>query len=601
MFFTDSCSSAKSQANSQAQVLRALNVIQRDLWEGKRRTSAVSRVTMDELCDDHSDAWQNINAEIESVGVDTASVTANQQFIRVWIDKVILEEAGEEDEAWRGGESPPWPASATPREEHVAVMALGSPDKDKADTEQTAVETLAQSAPASLSAEHLVRVPSFSSHRSKDSTWRPFNGPNRDYVQELLAKLFHSVDSIAMENTILLTKRIFHQLDWRNCGFLYRPTIEDEFRDAIHRAKMVLSDERILQLVSDGDKNRDGVIDREEFVELVNELLALFIKGEDDGLQESVAKDSGRGVEYCVREVTKIFADKPSQAILPWGWRLGSTEPTTFIFEYGSTTFMTSEVAPHVTLRSFRVAAFIAARLCVRMIVRALSVWGKELVKNPPHVFDEYQRPIDVVLKVASGFALFEKGKSPSRWDSQLDELQDLMSLVATVDSTGPNAEDATSLLGKISKLRDDTFNVLRLILGFVVALGQLPGTEWRESPPKIENWRRLRMQTRANHIREASRLVLNSQPLMDECQSWMNCNPSLSANALDGLHQAMTLKAAQINIIDDLQNEKQINQLKQGNKIQITIVSAQNLMQGDSNGTYSPIRIATLCCTSCF
>jgi hypothetical protein len=583
MFCTDCYSSARSHANSQAKVLEALNVIQRDLWEGKRQATAVSRVTNDELDDSHSEAWQNINAEVESVGVDPASVAENQQFIRRWIDQVILNEADEEDDGRSDTESAPWPALAAHPDEQVAAMSFGSPDNDKTGTQRTAGDALVQSAQVSSSVGRPARVPSFGSQRSQDSSWQPFEGPNRDYVQKSLAELFLAAESNAMENTILLAKRIFHQLDWLNRGFLFRHIIEDEFRDAISKAKMILSDEQLVQLVSDGDKNRDGVIDRDEFVELISHLLVLFVKGKDEGLQENIAKNSSLGIDYCTREVTKMFANNPSQAILPWGWKRSSTEPAKFIFEHGSTHFMTSDAMPPVTLRSFRVATFVAIRLCVRVIDHALATWSQELIKNPK-VSDEYRQPIDDVLTVASRFALFESGKSSSRWGSKLDKLYELASLVVSVKSTGPEPERATDLLAKLSELRNNTFNVLRLILGFVAALGQLPGSEWQNSPPSIEDWRKLRMETRANHIREASRLVLTSQPLINECLSWLDNNPSLPSEALDGLQQAMTLKAAQVAI----RVEKHMNQFKQRNKVKITVISARNLPIGFTTRMYS-------------
>jgi hypothetical protein len=209
----------------------------------------------------------------------------------------------------RDTESPPWPASATPPDEQVAALSLGSPDNDKAATQRTAGDALAQSAQASSSIERPVRVPSFGSKRSQDSSWRPFEGPNRDYVQKLLAELLLAAQLNAMENTILRAKRIFHQLDWLNRGFLFRHITEDEFRDAISKARMILSDEQLLPLFSDSDKNRDGLIDCDEFVELINHLLILFVKGEEEGLQESIVKNSSLGIEYCTREVTKVFAD----------------------------------------------------------------------------------------------------------------------------------------------------------------------------------------------------------------------------------------------------------------------------------------------------
>ena len=137
-----------------------------------------------------------------------------------------------------------------------------------------------------------------------------------------------------MQNTILLAKRIFHQLDWLNREILFRHIIEDEFRDAISKAKMILSDEQLVQLVSDGDKNRDGVIDRDEFVELISHLLVLFVKGKDEGLQENIAKNSSLGIDYCTREVTKIL-QRPLLGHIAMGLECSSIEPAKFVFGIG--------------------------------------------------------------------------------------------------------------------------------------------------------------------------------------------------------------------------------------------------------------------------
>ena len=143
-----------------------------------------------------------------------------------------------------------------------------------------------------------------------------------------------------------------------------------------------------------------------------------------------------------------------------------------------------------------------------------------------------------------------------------------------SIKSTEPGPERATDLLAKLRKLRNDTFYVLRLILGFVAVLGQLPGSGWQNSPSSIEDWRKFRMETRANHIHEASGLVLTSQSLINECLSWLENNPSLPSEALDGLQQAMVLKVTQVAI----RVEKHMNQFKQCNKVKITVISARNL-----------------------
>jgi hypothetical protein len=79
-------------------------------------------------------------------------------------------------EGRRDTESPPWPALATQPDEQVAAVSLGSPNNDKAGTQRTAGDALAQSAQASSSVERPVRVPNFGSQRSQDSSWRPFTG-----------------------------------------------------------------------------------------------------------------------------------------------------------------------------------------------------------------------------------------------------------------------------------------------------------------------------------------------------------------------------------------------------------------------------------------
>jgi hypothetical protein len=550
-------------------VLEALNVIQRELWEGKRQTSAVSRVTLVELCDDNNDAWSNINAEVEGVGVPSASVAANQEFIRDWIGQVIMEEADEDEPGRQHGESPPWPASATPPEDNMATMTLASPVNTTAGAEHMLLETSTGGTQATPTTEHPRKCSSFSSHRSKDSAWRPFNGPNRDYVQGLLGKLLRLVDlaPTARDRIVLPAKRIFHQLDWRDRGFLFRPTVEDECRDAIHKAEISVSDGQLLQLVSDGDKNRDGRIDRDEFVDFIDELLSLVRDAEEERLQKIVAEDNKRGIEYCRRQIGKIFEENPAHAILPWGWIFNPAEPRRWALSNGVETLLESPDLPYMTLRSFGVAAIVADRLCIRKLERALTKWSEELFQYPPELFDEYQKPIDAVLVAASRFAIFEREKSPSRRNSELDELHELTSLVV-MDGIA-DFENYPS--GELSKLRNDTFDVICNIMGFVEALGQLRDPEYRNSPLSIEHWRKEHIQTRASRINKASEKLLNAKPLVGRFQLWANDHPSLSGKALDGLRQALTLRAAQDSV-----------QLKLANNVKITIVGARNLPKQD-------------------
>ena len=99
------------------------------------------------------------------------------------------------------------------------------------------------------------RPRSAASHRSKNSTWRPIDQPNLPYVQTLLARLFNLQYS---DCEVLIMKRIYHQLDWRDRGYLYRTDIERCYIDASEKTKISIDHKALMNLVTSGDLDRDG-------------------------------------------------------------------------------------------------------------------------------------------------------------------------------------------------------------------------------------------------------------------------------------------------------------------------------------------------------
>ena len=99
------------------------------------------------------------------------------------------------------------------------------------------------------------RPRSAASHRSQNSTWRPIDQPNLPYVQTLLARLFNLRYS---DSEILIMKRVYHQLDWRDRGYLYRTDVERCCIEALKETKFSFDHKALMKLVNSVDLNRDG-------------------------------------------------------------------------------------------------------------------------------------------------------------------------------------------------------------------------------------------------------------------------------------------------------------------------------------------------------
>lgn len=91
------CSSSQSRElqKSEARILQKLNELQLEFQEGRRAAPAFSCVTQDSL--DKEETWKNISLELQSAELGVDTISANQAYIRSWIDQVMLDD--EEDKA----------------------------------------------------------------------------------------------------------------------------------------------------------------------------------------------------------------------------------------------------------------------------------------------------------------------------------------------------------------------------------------------------------------------------------------------------------------------------------------------------------------------
>ena len=96
---------------------------------------------------------------------------------------------------------------------------------------------------------------SVSSHRSRDSDWRPVDGPSPSYVQKMLKKIFHlkyqGCDAIPI-------KRVYNQLDWLERGYLLRTDIERHLTQALSTTILTISNDKLMEIINSCDDNHDG-------------------------------------------------------------------------------------------------------------------------------------------------------------------------------------------------------------------------------------------------------------------------------------------------------------------------------------------------------
>ncbi|KAF2805161.1 uncharacterized protein BDZ99DRAFT_114426 [Mytilinidion resinicola] len=350
---------ATSSANAQAKLLEALNVIHRDYETGQRAAPAFSSVTVADLNTSGNVAWKEIEADIQSEHVPVDLVRQNQAFVRDWIEKVIIEEPEgmERDEAYN--DSPPWPASATPPETSLTRLTLESPLQSPIASQQK-------------------RSASFSSHSSKDSAWRPVDGPNPDYVQGLLKKVLQLENSVLSDEIRVkrIAKRVYHQLDWTGRGFLYRFTVQDEFRKVLDLIDIDVSDSTLASLVSVGDKNKDGKIDLQECEDLLVSLISLVDKIAEQDLQARIKRDIKHGRRAVENLLQATYNQKKDQAPLLWGWQK-STSAGGWTFSFGLDKSINSKKLPIADTAAFCSQYLIATKMCIPALSQSLSHWGK--------------------------------------------------------------------------------------------------------------------------------------------------------------------------------------------------------------------------------
>jgi len=342
------------------------------------------------------------------------------------------------------------------------------------------------------------------------------------------------------ESLVLIAKRLFHQLDWYDRGFLFRNTVEDVCRFAIQESRIPLSNSRLTELIQSVDKNTDGKIDRVEFVDFIRELVVLVEQATNDRFQEQLEAANQMGEVHLENKIQLAFSRDPIRAIPPWGWVRPARASGPWTFDFGLGEFIRSATMPLPKLRCFTMMALAASRHCIPALTNILERRSPELTKLPREIFDEYLQPINDVLNVASTFVVFE---DRSTMETRLHDADILLEIAALVPFERPE-EYRGCPLEALQTVQEESYMALRSIAGFVVTLlGS--DTSKASEPIPLQNWRELRMKYRAERIVKQA-VPANARETFLQSAAWFAEHGSFLDRARQRLRSARELKIEQ-------------------------------------------------------
>ncbi|KAK5448102.1 hypothetical protein LTS15_009126 [Exophiala xenobiotica] len=500
---------ADAQEKSQAQILLAVNTIHKDYEDGRRRKPALSQATVEDIDHDESEAWEGITREIEEENVDRAVIVANRNFIKRWIHRVMLEDVGESEEY--DPESGP-PANANPRQPAPQELETddmyGGPERT-ASWVSSQSRTQAEYDPIRAEETELdqglpiERVPSFSSHRSKSSDWRPVAGPNPKYVEGLLVKLLQSGETADKnrEHVTLIAKRMFRQLDFADRGYLFHASVEQRCWSALEKTDIKIGKEELSRLIKAGDQDHNNKIDVQEFITFVKELITLAREVKERAFKDDIEASNEQGIAYI-----SGFLERSPNVALPWNW---TATGDLWEFRIPDRVLFQSKSRPHAALNAF-VNMELAASRCIDVLDATFEVWFDELKNLSKEEFEEYQAPIRTVLEVAAQFSVFNQ-RGP-QGTSELDDFDEISALIPTDEDD--MYRDCPIMVLRL--LKDECSALLRSLPGFVMALDSSTGAAHHQTPPSLEEWREMRIKDRADRIFQSSSVFRGAKSILD-------------------------------------------------------------------------------------
>lgn len=397
---------------------------------------------------------------------------------------------------------------------------------------------------------------------------------------------------------LLPIKRIYHQLDWLDRGFLLKSDVVRHCVAAVAKSNLSLSDEKIREFVNLVDANRDGKIDRVKFIPLCYKLIDFATKIENDRQAQAIKQAQINGLQEAVLECNWLEKNEPKQIISPWGWQFEAETGDHHSYYVNGMQDRISYIRPELELWSFSGMAFLAAVILIPRISQSEEIWGTQLSRLSKEVRNEYQRAFETVLDAALNFSALES-ESGVMVPTDLDQIFETLNSIPD----GPDGETVPCLT-KLKGVQQSCESILSLINGFVFGLkniksaisfspsdrygheGDKDGRFCAETLPDLTDWRALRMPLLADRIGQEASSWGRIREDINWCRGWWKDHPGVISMAHENWANVHRLRRqwqsyrANENI--------PISKSKPGTAmIAVTIIACDGLAKRDIFGTF--------------
>ena len=473
---------------------------------GKREPTVISQA-LDNKPVDQGELLDQIERDLEDMDVRPAAIQHNLPFIQSWLEKVLVEggldEAGPEVKADAPANGVELSTEPQPVEEHVALQEEqvdaktetielednhgrhdkwnGQPDED------TALPPVNDDEDAQ----------SVSSHRSKPDDWRPFDRPDSNYVQAMLAPFFkcNPYDMPQPADCEHRFKRAFHQADWDGNGYLTRPEVVQLSAEALQLAGADDTDltDQLQNIVTSFDVDHNKLFNLEEFSNLMLQLIQRSATVRRKQIVEDL-KSHGEEAET----LAQIRRQEEKKPILPWGLLRNPSSAELPYYDEVLQVHIQSLHKKQLVPSSFSLMA-LEAESCIASIETFEHTW---LGICPKSLHTEILPALHTVRELARKFTTLENPENPT-------VLSDLDSALICYFLAKYEFRKCVSHLKpkihRLSEVRTDAYGLLRQVQGFAYCLASFEAADIKpiaqHFPLFWRKWRDNRIAFYSHHI----------------------------------------------------------------------------------------------------
>lgn len=187
---------------------------------------------------------------------------------------------------------------------------------------------------------------------------------------------------------------------------------------------------KLMMLVRAGDRNKNGVIDRREFMIICDKIVDELEDIHEKSLHKIMADSKVAASRERDLLIEKMRRDHPARAPLPWGW---TYQPPGRFHDRISGYHTNSRKPLDTPYESFSCMAYLSAPECLRRIRLVRDVYVGQNVTDPNHL-----NALETMQRAALKFTILEDQNAYDASSSDLDEMSTELRIFSAVEPLNP-------------------------------------------------------------------------------------------------------------------------------------------------------------------